>query len=101
MAAMKTYYVYIITNKYKTALYVGVTNDLQKRLWEHQQNSLSVNKKTFTGRYNVFYLLYYEMFNDIKLAIAREKEIKGWRRSKKIDLVKSTNPGMFFLNETS
>ena len=91
-----SYYIYIITNKTKTVLYTGVTNNLKRRLGEHTDNILN-KKNTFASRYNVQYLLYYEKFGWIQLAIAREKEIKGWRREKKIALIKSLNPAFEFL----
>ena len=91
-----SYYIYIITNKTKTVLYTGVTNNLKRRLGEHADNILN-KKNTFASRYNVQYLLYYEKFGWIQLAIAREKEIKGWRREKKIALIKSLNPAFEFL----
>ena len=91
-----SYYIYIITNKTKTVLYTGVTNNLKRRLSEHADNILN-KKKTIASRYNVKYLLYYEKFGWIQLAIAREKEIKGWRREKKIALIKSLNPAFEFL----
>ena len=89
-----TYYIYIITNKTKTVLYTGVTNHLKSRLQEHVQ---SLNPG-FASKYNVKYLLYYEKFTWIQEAIAREKEIKGWRREKKLDLIKTINPELNFLN---
>jgi putative endonuclease len=92
------YYVYITTNKNKTVLYTGVTNDLRRRLAEHEENAIPFKSKSFAGQYNAYYLVYYETFTDIKAAIAREKEIKGWRRSKKEDLIKTVNPGWRFLN---
>jgi len=94
---MKNYYVYILTNKNKNVLYTGVTNDLKRRLLEHlnQQD----NKKSFTYRYNCFFLVYSEEHNDINRAIEREKEIKGWKRSKKVELINSNNPQWLFLNE--
>ena len=92
-----TYYIYIITNKTKTVLYTGVTNHLRIRLGQHNENIL-VNNKTFASKYNAHYLLYYEKFTWIQEAIAREKEIKGWRREKKLDLIKSGNPELKFLN---
>lgn len=94
---MKYYYIYILTNKSRTVLYVGVTNNLEKRLWQHQENSM-FSKTSFTGKYNCIYLLYYEHYQNVRDAIAREKEIKGWTRQKKIDLIKTTNPEMGFLN---
>ena len=81
------YYIYIMTNKSFT-LYVGVTNDLARRVWEHKNKA----KKGFTSKYNIDKLLYYEEFDDIGEAIKREKEIKGWIRKKKIELIKTLNP---------
>jgi len=92
-----TYYIYILTNKPKTVFYTGVTNNLRKRLNQHQENILSHNK-TFASKYNVQFLLYYEKFTWIHEAIAREKEIKGWRREKKIELIKTINSDFEFLN---
>ena len=94
-----SYYVYIITNKNKTVLYTGITNNLRRRLWEHEQNSIPFRSKTFAGKYNAYFLIYYEQFDYVLNAIAREKEIKGWRRSKKEDLIKTMNPEWHFLND--
>ena len=92
----RLYSVYILTNFNKTVLYTGVTNDLEQRIIEHYLNS---NKpKSFTGKYKTFYLLYYEDYKYINEAIAREKEIKGWKRIKKEELIKLLNPEMNFLN---
>ena len=90
-----TYYVYILTNKAKSVLYTGVTNNLKIRLQQHKE---SLNPESFTTKYNVHYLLYYEKFTWIQLAIAREKEIKGWKRDKKITLIKTFNPDLNFLD---
>lgn len=90
------YSVYIVTNFTKTVLYTGVTNDLQQRIIEHYLGR--GDPKTFTGRYNAFYLLYYDDYRYVNDAIAREKEIKGWLRGKKIALIKTFNPEMKFLN---
>jgi len=92
-----TYYIYIITNKAKTVLYTGVTNNLKIRLEQHNNNIVSGNK-TFASKYNVHFLLYYEKFTWIQEAIVREKEIKGWRKEKKINLIKTINPDLNFLN---
>jgi putative endonuclease len=92
-----TYYIYIITNKTKTVLYTGVTNNLRVRLQQHKENIL-LNNETFTSKYNIQYLLYYEKFTWIQEAIAREKEIKKWRREKKTNLIKTINPNFDFLN---
>lgn len=94
-----TYYVYIITNRNKTVLYTGVTNNLVRRLSEHHEN-IVLKKTTFAVRYNCRHLVYYEIFNWIHDAIAREKEIKGWLRIKKLNLIKSANPDMEFLEES-
>ncbi len=93
------YYVYIVTNKNKTVLYTGVTNDLSKRLDEHNENSKPFRHFSFAGKYNATFLLYYEEFVEIKDAIAREKVIKGWRREKKENLINSVNPNWNFLND--
>jgi putative endonuclease len=92
-----TYYIYIITNKAKTVLYTGVTNHLKIRLEQHKDNILLGNP-TFASKYKVHFLLYYEKFTWIQEAIAREKEIKGWRKEKKLDLIKTINPDLNFLN---
>jgi putative endonuclease len=81
------YYVYIMTNKSGT-LYVGLTNNIKKRVYEHKNKLV----EGFTKKYNITKLLYFETFCDIYSAIAREKTIKGWLRKKKIDLIKSVNP---------
>ena len=83
---MKTYYVYIATNRSRT-LYTGVTNNLQRRHSEHVGG-----KGNFTAKYNIDRIVYYETYMDIHQAIAREKQIKGWRRSKKEALIESVNP---------
>jgi putative endonuclease len=85
---MRMYYVYILASKKNGTLYTGVTNDIERRVYEHK------HKLTpgFTSRYNVNRLVYYEEFNDIRDAIAREKQIKGWLRKKKIALIESMNP---------
>ncbi len=82
------YYVYIMTNKHNTVLYTGVTNDLWRRVQEHKEKLHS----GFTANYNVNKLVYYEMFDDVNAAIAREKQIKGGSRQKKIDLIITMNP---------
>ena len=91
-----TYYVYILTNKAKTVLYTGVTNNLKVRLQQHKD---SLNPHSFTAKYNVHYLLYFEKFTWIQIAIAKEKEIKGWKKDKKITLIKTINPDLNFLND--
>ncbi|MFA6096304.1 MAG: GIY-YIG nuclease family protein [Candidatus Paceibacterota bacterium] len=87
---MKTnqYYLYIMTNKFNTVLYTGVTNNLARRVYEHKNKTI----KGFTSRYNITKLVYYEIYNNINDAIAREKQIKGGSRKKKINLIKNMNP---------
>ena len=82
------YYVYMLTNEYNKVLYIGVTNNLQRRLYEHRHKT-SVG---FTARYNAYKLVYYETTDDVKSAIAREKQIKGWTRQKKEALINNMNP---------
>jgi putative endonuclease len=89
------YYVYITTNPAKTVLYIGVTNSLPRRLGQHYENR--GNNDTFAGRYFCYNLLYYEQFTDIKAAISREKELKGWTRAKKDALIATLNPAWDFL----
>ena len=91
------YYVYILTNFKRTVYYTGVTNYLSQRLIEHYLNR--GDKNSFTGRYHVNNLLYYQDFKYINNAIEWEKEIKGWSREKKIMLIKQFNPKMEFLNK--
>ena len=83
----RSYFVYILTNKNRTVLYTGVTNDLRKRVWEHKEKT----HDGFTKGYSVNQLIYYETFDDVRNAIAREKQIKGGSRQKKIDLINSMN----------
>ena len=92
------YFIYIITNIGKTVLYIGVTNDLGTRLIQHEI-SAKTSKRTFAGRYNCFYLIYFERFDVIEYAIEREKEVKGWSRKKKEALIATTNPDWKFLND--
>ena len=91
---MKEYYVYILANK-SDMLYTGVTNDLERRLYEHK------NKKFegYTKKFNINKLVYFEQTDDVTVAIAREKHIKGLLRSKKIELIKTTNPDFRDLSE--
>lgn len=91
------FYVYIVTNKYRTTLYIGVTNNIQKRLSQHVFDSENA-KKSFAGKYACIYLVYYEGFDFPKEAIAREKELKKWRREKKNNLISNFNPKWETLN---
>jgi putative endonuclease len=90
-----TFYVYILTNKNRNVLYTGVTNNLKRRLHEHENK---LNPKSFSARYNVHYLIYFEKFTWIQLAIEREKEIKNLSRVKKLNLIKEGNPELEFWN---
>jgi putative endonuclease len=85
---MNTYYTYIVTNKKRGIPYTGITNDLIMRTWLHKKKVI----KGFTSRYNLDKLVWFEEFEWVHDAIAREKEIKGWSRQKKIDLIESFNP---------
>ena len=85
---MSDYFVYIMTNPSHATLYTGVTNDLRRRVYEHKHKLI----EGFTSKYNVIYLLYFEVTSDVKAAIAREKQIKGWLRAKKVALIQSANP---------
>lgn len=91
------YYIYILTNKNKTVLYTGVTNNLKERLYFHCNPEPF--SKAFTTKYKCFYLIYYEHFFEIDDAIKREKEIKGWSRSKKENLINDFNNEWKFLND--
>lgn len=84
----KQYAVYILTNRSNKVMYVGVTSNLERRLAQHKDKSVS----GFTAKYRVDRLVYYELTNDVLSAIAREKEVKKWRREKKNRLVESINP---------
>ncbi|TAE22024.1 MAG: GIY-YIG nuclease family protein [Cytophagales bacterium] len=90
------FYVYMTTNPQRTVLYTGMTNDLVRRMEEHSQNR--DNLETFAGKYHCHNLVYWEFYQYVNRAIAREKEIKGWRREKKIELINSFNPEWRFLN---
>ena len=81
------YYVYIMTNSTRR-LYVGVTNDLERRVYQHKHKLIEGH----TTKYNITWLAHYEETSDVRAALEREKQIKSWRRSKKIQLIESTNP---------
>ena len=87
MGLMKTYHVYILSSRRRT-LYTGVTGDLQHRIYEHRHKLI----EGFTKQYNVTQLVYFESTNEVHAAISREKQVKGWSRSKKIALIRSMNP---------
>ena len=92
---MKQGVVYILSNKNRTTLYVGVTNDIVKRLYEHRYE----NGSKFTSRYQCFDLVYYEIHPDMVTSIDREKQLKNWHRQWKINLIKSVNPSLDDLSE--
>ncbi len=85
---MKSYWVYIVTNKINTVLYAGVTNNLERRIYEHKNKLIP----GFTSKYNLTKLVYHQEFSDINEAIAAKKKIKGWLRKRKIELIESINP---------
>ena len=84
-----TYYVYILANATNTAIYTGVTNNLYRRMEEHQNHA---DPNSYTAKYNVTKLVYFETTNDVHAALEREKQIKGWNRKRKNALVESKNP---------
>ncbi len=90
----KEYYVYIMTNKSRT-LYTGMTSNLMRRVHEHKNKLI----EGFTSKYNIHILVYYESTSNVHAALAREKQIKGWLRSKKIALIESVNPEWKDLSE--
>ena len=91
----KTYAVYILTNYNETTFYIGVTGNLQKRIWEHKNKVV----EGFTKKYNVDKLVYYELTEDVELALNREKQLKRWHRQWKINLIKEMNPEFKDLSE--
>jgi len=82
------FYTYIITNKFNKVLYIGITNNLERRMWEHKNRVV----EGFSKKYNLSRLLYYEIYRNVKNAIAREKQLKNWHRQWKINLIKQNNP---------
>ena len=84
---LRNAFVYIMSNKNRTTFYIGVTNDLERRVREHRAGG-----SVFTSKYNLFDLVYFEIISDIVTAIAREKQLKRWHREWKINLIKSMNP---------
>jgi len=90
------YYVYITTNPTRSTLYIGVTNDIGKRLQQHYENR--GNQESFAGRYYCYNFVYCEVHEDVECAIEREKEIKKWRRKKKVKLIEEQNPDWRSMN---
>jgi len=91
------YYVYMMSNTHRNVLYTGITNDLIRRVYEHRNH---LDKGSYSDRYNAEYLVYYESTTDVRVAIEREKQIKGWNRKRKDKLVTSKNPNWVDLYET-
>ena len=85
---VRQYYVYLVTNEWRNVIYTGVSNSLERRTWQHGHKV----HRGFTSNYNCDILVYYEIFEDIRQAIAREKQIKSWSRAKKNALVEKMNP---------
>lgn len=85
---VRSYWVYILTNRRNGTLYIGVTNNLARRVWEHRQKVVP----GFTQKYNLTRLVYFEETTDVRSAIAREKQLKGWLRAKKVALIEGMNP---------
>lgn len=94
---LHNHFVYITTNQYRTSVYIGLTNTIQRRLEQHYFDSVNANK-SHAGKYNCIYLVYYEGFESPNDAIAREKQIKKWRREKKNKLISGFNPKWETLN---
>ncbi|MBX7206023.1 MAG: GIY-YIG nuclease family protein [Bacteroidia bacterium] len=92
---MKKGYVYIMMNKNRTVIYIGVTSDLKQRVAQHREGKGSA----FTAKYNCHYLVYYEIIPDMMQAIEREKKLKRWHREWKLNLIKSLNEGLKDLSE--
>jgi putative endonuclease len=87
--ARRQFYVYIVSNYGRTVFYTGVTNNIARRIAEHRNNESS-----FTARYKCHYLVYYEIFTNVLHAIAREKQLKNWKRQWKIELIRKDNPDL-------
>ena len=84
----RSYYVYILTNQYNTVFYIGVTNNLERRSFEHKNKVVA----GFTSKYKINKLVFFEEYNDVKEALTREKQLKNWHREWKINLIKDLNP---------
>lgn len=88
---LKNFFVYIITNYKNTVLYTGITNNLERRIWEHKTGII---KNSFSKKYRLYKLIWFQEYSDPKQAIENEKRIKGWTRIKKINLIRQTNPNL-------
>ena len=91
------YYVYILSNNHRNVIYTGITNDLARRVYEHKKH---LDKGSFTSRYNVENLVFYEVTTNVDSAMAREKQIKGWNRKRKEKLIEAKNPNWNDLYES-
>jgi len=89
-------YIYFMANNHNNVLYLGVTSNLERRVWEHKNH---VNSECFTSKYNCIKLVYYEYVNSIKTAIDREKQLKNWKREWKNELIETSNPNWDDLSE--
>lgn len=85
---MKHYYIYILANQKNGTLYIGLTSDIIKRIWQHQNDLID----GFTKKYSIHRLVYFEEVGDVRSAISREKQLKGWKRCWKIELIEQNNP---------
>jgi len=92
----RSYFVYILSSRLNSVLYTGVTNDIRKRIYEHKIGAV----EGFTKKYHVKKLVYYEIFEDVSSAIEREKQIKSWKRRRKVILINSLNPNWIDLFDT-
>jgi putative endonuclease len=86
---MKNYFIYILTNKNNSTLYIGITNDLERRMYEHK-----IKQNSFVGKYKLHKLIYFEQYSNPQDAISREKQLKNWHREWKLNLIKSLNPNL-------
>ena len=93
MVRIGSFSVYILSNYARTVFYIGMTNNIETRVWQHRNNEGGV----FTSEYKCHYLMYYEDYTDVNNAIAREKQLKNWQRNWKIDLIKKENPDLIDL----
>jgi putative endonuclease len=93
MARIGSYSVYILSNYARTVFYIGMTNNLERRIWEHRNN----DGGAFTAKYKCHFLMYYEDYADVTNAIAREKQLKNWERKWKIELIRKENPDLIDL----
>ena len=94
---VRNYFIYILTNSQNTILYIGITNNLERRIYEHKNKLV----EGFTSKYNLAKLVYYETTTDVNSAIIREKQLKNWHRDWKYNLIKSKNPNFLDLSDNN